>query len=138
MRRLPMRCLRGRRLIVGRFRTQSFAQVAPPSPTAGFFLPRCNCFLRGHVIPRKHGRDEGLDYLALAYIDCDLHKRPNLPGIDPISGEITVLFNPRGDRWDDRFRWEGVFLRGSTAMGRTTIEVPQINSDDQMGLRWST
>ncbi|WP_197455027.1 HNH endonuclease [Stieleria varia] len=44
-----------------------------------------------HIVPRKHGGTNDLDNLALACIDCNLHKGPNLTGIDPETGEITVL-----------------------------------------------
>ena len=36
-----------------------------------------------HVIPKKHGGLDALDNLALACIDCNLRKGPNLTGIDP-------------------------------------------------------
>ncbi len=56
-----------------------------------------------HVIPRKHGGTDDVDNLALACIDCNLHKGPNLTGIDPETEEITVLFHPRHDVWGDHF-----------------------------------
>lgn len=36
-----------------------------------------------HIIPRAHGGTDHLDNLALACIDCNLHKGPNLTGLDP-------------------------------------------------------
>jgi 5-methylcytosine-specific restriction endonuclease McrA len=88
-----------------------------------------------HIIPRKHGGSNGLDNLALACIDCNLHKGPNLTGIDPDTGRVMSLFNPRRDRWDDHFRWSGVFIVGQTPMGRATVRVLCMNSDDHLALR---
>jgi hypothetical protein len=42
-----------------------------------------------------HGGSDDLDNLALASIDCNLHKDPNLTAIDPETKKITALFHPR-------------------------------------------
>ena len=44
-----------------------------------------------HIIPRIHGGTDALDNLALACIDCNLRKGPNLIGIDPETNQITEL-----------------------------------------------
>jgi hypothetical protein len=90
-----------------------------------------------HIIPKVHGGDDNLDNLALACIDCNLHKGTNLSGIDPQTGVITELFHPRRDRWEDHFEWFGIYLSGKTAVGRTTVRVLDVNSDDQLALRSS-
>lgn len=90
-----------------------------------------------HIIPKKHGGSDDVTNLALACIDCNLHKGPNLTGIDPETGEVTELFHPRQQRWSDHFEWNGNYLVGKTAIGRTTIRVLDINSDDRIGLRSS-
>lgn len=90
-----------------------------------------------HVIPKKHGGTDELENLALACIDCNLHKGPNLTGIDPESEEVTVLFHPRRHGWDDHLQWEGVHIVGTTNIGRTTVRVLNLNSEDQLALRSS-
>lgn len=90
-----------------------------------------------HIIPRKHGGRDVLSNLALACIDCNLKKGPNLTGIDPHTNEVTNLFHPRRQDWNDHFAWDGVYLVGKTAIGRTTIRVLDMNSDDQLALRAS-
>ena len=52
-----------------------------------------------HVIARQHGGATTVDNLALACWMCNLKKGPNLTGIDPQTGQITSLFNPRSDRF---------------------------------------
>jgi hypothetical protein len=88
-----------------------------------------------HVQPRKHGGDDSLENLGLACIDCNLATGLNLTGIDPQTGAITPLFHPRRDVWSDHFVRSGPFVHGLTAIGRTTVAVLNMNSDDQVALR---
>ena len=90
-----------------------------------------------HIIPSIHGGSDDIDNLALACIDCNLHKGTNLTGIDPQTNELTELFHPRRQAWEDHFEWQGIYLAGKTATGRTTIRVLNIDSEDQVGLRSS-
>jgi 5-methylcytosine-specific restriction endonuclease McrA len=88
-----------------------------------------------HIIPKIHGGTDDLNNLALACIDCNLHKGPNLTGIDPQTKKVSTLFHPRKDKWDDHFRWQGIYIMGRTAVGRTTIRVLKMNSEEQLSLR---
>ena len=88
-----------------------------------------------HIVPKTHGGTDDLENLALACIDCNLHKGPNLTGIDPETNQVTELFHPRRDRWSDHFEWRGIYLQGKTTVGRTTIRVLHMNSEDQLALR---
>jgi 5-methylcytosine-specific restriction endonuclease McrA len=88
-----------------------------------------------HIRPRKHGGSDDESNLCLACIDCNLHKGPNLTGIDPLTGAVTELFHPRQQRWEDHFAFEGIYITGQTGVGRTTIQVLNMNSDDQLNLR---
>jgi hypothetical protein len=88
-----------------------------------------------HIRPKVHGGSDDLENLALACIDCNLHKGTNLTGVDPVTDEITELFHPRRHVWSEHFEWHGAQLFGRTAIGRTTIRVLNMNSDDQVALR---
>jgi hypothetical protein len=90
-----------------------------------------------HVIPKKHGGDDDLDNLALACVDCNLHKGSNLTGIDPGTSKIVELFHPRLHVWDEHFEWRGITISGKTAIGRVTVKVLNMNSEDQLSLRSS-
>ena len=76
-----------------------------------------------HIIPTKHGGEDSLDNLALACQPCNLHKGPNLSGIDPDEGKVVELFNPRRDVWVEHFSFEGPVIVGITASGRATVRV---------------
>jgi len=90
-----------------------------------------------HIIPKVHGGTDDVENLALACIDCNLHKGTNLTGIDPQTNQLTELFHPRRQHWDEHFELQEVYLVGKTAIGRTTIRVLDMNSDDQIALRSS-
>lgn len=90
-----------------------------------------------HIIPKKHGGTDDPNNLALACIDCNLHKGSNLTGIDPQTGRTIALFHPREQDWDAHFEWRGITIIGKTATGRTTVRVLEMNSEDQLSLRSS-
>lgn len=91
-----------------------------------------------HITPKKHGGTDDLQNLALACIDCNLHKGSNLTGIDPETGTIVQLYNPRSQKWSDHFAWKSILLTGLTDIGRVTIDVLDINSDPRVQVRLAT
>ena len=90
-----------------------------------------------HIVPKQHGGLDDPDNLAIACIKCNLHKGPNLTGVDPLTGQIVALFNPRRKQWAEHFEWNGAHIVGKSAVGRTTVRVLDMNSDDQLTLRSS-
>src|SRR5438105_10212143 len=88
-----------------------------------------------HVIARQHGGRSTMNNLSLCCGFCNRHKGPNIAGLDPDTGNLTRLFHPRGDRWNEHFHWEGARLIGLTPIGRTTIAVLAINHDIQIAIR---
>jgi hypothetical protein len=88
-----------------------------------------------HILPRQHGGADTPDNLALAWHHCNLHKGPNLAGLDPETGQLTRLFDPRADRWEEHFARFGNEIVSSTAIGWTTVEVLRMNEDGRAELR---
>ena len=88
-----------------------------------------------HIIAEKHGGPTSSSNLAWACFSCNMHKGPNIAGLDPETRELTRLFNPRSDQWTDHFEWDGVYMRGKSAMGRTTVEVLAVNDADSIAVR---
>jgi hypothetical protein len=88
-----------------------------------------------HILPRKHGGDDDPRNLALACDRCNAHKGSNLTGIDPNTGMIVPLFDPRLHRWEDHFVLADVTIVGLTAMGRTTVRVLKMNDPRRLRLR---
>ncbi|MBY0522118.1 MAG: HNH endonuclease [Gemmataceae bacterium] len=90
-----------------------------------------------HIIARQHEGPSTLSNLALACHRCNLHKGPNLTGIDPRSRRLVPLFHPRRMKWSRHFRWQGPILIGRTAIGRATIHVLNMNEQVRADLRQS-
>ena len=88
-----------------------------------------------HIIAEKHGGPTISANLAWACFSCNLHKGPNIAGLDPNTGELTRLFHPRTDVWTEHFMWDDAWLRGRTAVGRTTLAVLSMNTADSVAVR---
>ena len=89
-----------------------------------------------HVIPEKQGGHTDADNCALACILCNQHKGSDLASIDPLTRQITLLFNPRQQRWTEHFALtEDGVLVSATPAGRTTIQLLQLNLLERIGER---
>lgn len=88
-----------------------------------------------HIIPRQQGGDDDPRNLALACHRCNLHKGPNLSGIDPETGAIIPLFHPRRQSWEGNFEVRGIRVAGRTPTGRATVRVLEMNTTARLELR---
>jgi len=88
-----------------------------------------------HIVAKQHGGRDDVDNLALACHRCNVHKGPNLTGMDPVSGELVLLFHPRRDRWAEHFLFRGVWIQGTTPIGRATVHLLAMNDPRRLELR---
>lgn len=88
-----------------------------------------------HITARQHGGGDSTEKLALACHRCNLHKGPNLAGLDPESRELTRLFHPRQDRWSEHFALREGMIVGLTPIGSATAALLQMNTPDRIELR---
>lgn len=88
-----------------------------------------------HIVAKQHRKDDSPENLALACLRCNLHKGTNLTGIDPETGKVTLLFNPRVNAWSDHFVLSGGYVLGLTPVGRTTALLFRMNTPDRVELR---
>lgn len=88
-----------------------------------------------HIVAKQHKGSDTLENLCLCCQHCNLHKGPNLSGIDPVSGALIRLFNPRQDDWHEHFGVVGLEVIGFTSVGRATVEVLAMNSSQRMDFR---
>src|ERR1700722_18848110 len=58
-----------------------------------------------HVIAEQHHGPTAAENLALSCLNDNLHKGPNIAGLDPDTGLLTRLFHPRQDNWEEHFGW---------------------------------
>lgn len=88
-----------------------------------------------HIIANQHSKDDSPDNLALSCCRCNLHKGPNLSGIDPETGQLVPLFNPRRDEWTGHFAFGDCWVAGLTPVGRATVNVLGMNETRRLELR---
>ena len=97
-------------------------------PQSGTLLPH----EQDHVRAQKHHGPTALDNLCWACAQCNAAKGPNIAGYDPATGELTSLFNPRKQSWNEHFHWNGAELAGKTQVARATIDVLGVNYMDRV------
>lgn len=87
-----------------------------------------------HINP--DGGDD-LENLALACATCNLSKATATSALDPETGDLVPLFNPRTQVWAEHFEWieKGTMLRGLSPVGRATIVRLQTNVARIVGAR---
>ena len=88
-----------------------------------------------HIVSRQHGGTDHPSGLALACDRCNAYKGPNLTSIDPDTGAVAELFNPRGDAWNDHFVARGGHILGLTPKGRATVRLLNMNAPRRVELR---
>jgi hypothetical protein len=84
-----------------------------------------------HIFPIVLGGKNDEDNLCLACGFCNQYKWTKVDGLDPITGEIVMLYHPRQQRWDDHFAWNeaGTEIIGLTVCGRATVEALRLNNE---------
>ena len=85
-----------------------------------------------HVIAEKHGGATALDNLALSCLPCNRRKASDIGAIDPESGQIVRLYDPRRQVWTDHFQLVAERIIGLTPTGRATVDFLQLNSAERL------
>ncbi len=90
-----------------------------------------------HIVPESKGESSEESNLTLACPLCNGHKSDRAEAIDPQTGRMMALFNPRLERWPDHFEWVdgNAVIRGKTAIGRTTVLALDLNHPDVVASR---
>lgn len=88
-----------------------------------------------HVVAERHKGKTERENLAYACFHCNRLKGSDLTSIDPETGHIVRLYNPRTDHWNDHFRMEGVIIEPLTTIGRTTSMFLEFNDPQLVELR---
>jgi hypothetical protein len=114
----------------GRRQAVSSVELLRVLPTAagargGVALPR-----RAHrrAAARRHRRN-GNSRAGLLLVQC--HQGAESRPIDPDSGALTRLFDPRRGRWDEHFRRDGVAIAGQPDVGISEYRPHQLPDADR-------
>lgn len=85
-----------------------------------------------HITPQSfpNSTDE-VNNLALACQRCNAYRYNFITGVDPETGSIIPLFNPREQNWADHFIWsqDGLTIIGTTSTGRATCKRLDLNDE---------
>jgi HNH endonuclease len=90
-----------------------------------------------HIIAASRGGADDVSNLALSCSGCNGSKSDAIEAIDPASGVLVPLYNPRMDVWATHFSWNEQFtlLVGISPVGRATIAKLKLNRPSVVNLR---
>ena len=90
-----------------------------------------------HVIAEKHDGDTTPENLALSCCLCNQAKGSDIASIDPNTGKVVRLYNPRKDTWTDHFTLEvkSGLIHPQTAIARVTAKLLRINRLENLSVR---
>ncbi len=89
-----------------------------------------------HIIAEKHAGATEPDNLALACVLCNKYKGSDIASVDPETGKIVALFNPRRDLWNEHFNLlENGRIKQLTDTGRATSQILQFNIPERISER---
>ena len=92
-------------------------------------------FHADHIVAEQHSGSDVPANLAWACQRCNLFKGTNLTTIDPQTGKLARVFNPRNQQWDKHFKIENTRIGGLTPTGRATARLLQMNVEERTDLR---
>lgn len=90
-----------------------------------------------HIIPVVKGGLTELLNLALSCQRCNIHKFTATQAIDPATGLMAALYNPRAAIWEEHFEWyeNYTIIRGISPTGRATEKRLVLNRVGVVNLR---
>ncbi len=93
-----------------------------------------------HIQPISKSGNTTFENVCLACRPCNEFKGSLTQAKDPLTGNISPLFNPRKQDWLEHFAWsnDGTKVEGMTAIGRATIAALRMNNSVIVAarLRW--
>ncbi len=90
-----------------------------------------------HILPLALGGSSEFDNLAHSCDGCNGFKHAKIAAIDPVSGQVVPLFNPRTEDWNQHFSWKkgDLKIEGRTPTGRATVLALHLNRGELVNLR---
>jgi len=84
-----------------------------------------------HIIPLVAGGETKTENLWLACPLCNSYKGIQTEAIDPETGELGPIFNPRTQNWKEHFTWsdDGSEIFGISSIGRATVVPLRLNNE---------
>ena len=84
-----------------------------------------------HIKPQSEGGGDDRENLAASCYRCNEFKGAKTHAIDPGTGELAPIFNPRLQKWSEHFSWAngGTYIVGLTPSGRSTALALHFNNE---------
>ena len=82
-----------------------------------------------HIVPVSAAGETVAENLCLSCVSCNSFKLNFQTGFDTESQRESRLYHPRGDSWEEHFRWsdDSSEIIGLTAIGRATVNRLKMN-----------
>ncbi len=90
-----------------------------------------------HIVPEARGGTTTFSNLVLCCRGCHLHKHVKTEAVDPVTGAMVHLFNPRTQQWPEHCMLERDTgeVSGLTPIGRATVVALVLNSAHALATR---
>ena len=98
----------------------------------------CPAYYEGdHITPVSEGGKNAFENFANACGGCNNNKSNATHAIDPLTGQLVPLYNPRIHNWEVHFCWNDTYtlMLGSSPIGRATIKKLKLNREEVVNLR---
>ncbi len=75
--------------------------------------------------------------IARSCAGCNGYKQDKTHYFDPLTHQLSHLYNTREDKWTEQFQWinDDLMVDGLTNIGRTTVKLLQLNRIGAVNLR---
>lgn len=81
-----------------------------------------------HIIAVRHSGPTTAMNLAYACFECNRAKGTDISSLDPETGALTPLYNPRTQVWSEHFRFNGPMIEPLSAVERVTVFLLRMNA----------
>jgi 5-methylcytosine-specific restriction endonuclease McrA len=90
-----------------------------------------------HPLPFVISGRNDVGNLAFSCQSCNNHKYIFITAIDPLTGQLAPIYNPREHIWAEHFAWADNFsiIEGISPIGRCTVKRLRLNRTAIVNLR---
>ena len=85
-----------------------------------------------HIIAEKHNGATIAENLCWTCSTCNGYKGSDVASYDPVTMQLTPLYNPRIESWHAHFVVNGAEIVPRTAVGRVTVAILKLNDVERL------
>src|SRR5260370_21107894 len=86
-------------------------------------------FTIDHIVPESRDGGSRFENLCWCCFWCNAFKQARTQAMDPLTGKLSLLFNPHTENWQNHFSWsrDATRIIARTAVGRATLKALRLN-----------